>query len=87
MTFSHQGSGPEASSAPTSTGRLSTEVSGSLDSCPAMSTPEFEEIRRLGQPARELRRGRCVAPDTERHNERVAAGMRVTGEVIRCVRT
>lgn len=52
-----------------------------------MSTPEFEEIRRLGQPARELRRGRCVAPDTERHNERVAAGMRVTGEVIRCVRT
>ena len=40
-------------------------------------------VRRLEQLARELRRGRTVSPETQRHNERVAVGLRVTGDVIR----
>lgn len=55
--------------------------------CPAMRDPDLAEIRRLELHARELRRGRPVSPDTQRHNERVAEGLRVTGDVIGWMRT
>ncbi len=48
---------------------------------------ERGELLELKQLARVLRRGRPVSPETQRHNERVAKGLRVTGDVIRWVRT
>lgn len=67
--------------------RLCAEVSGSLDSCPAMSAPELDEFRRLEQSVHVLRRGRPVNPETRRYNKCVAEGLRVTGGVIRWMRT
>jgi hypothetical protein len=52
-----------------------------------MPPRDLDEIRRLELRARELRRGRPVDPDTARFNERVAEGLRLTGDVIRWMRT
>lgn len=52
-----------------------------------MSAPELDMIKHLELRARALRRGRPVSPETQRHNERVAEGLRVTGDVIRWMRT
>ena len=50
-----------------------------------MPPRDLDEIRQLEQRARELRRGRPVDPYTARFNERVAEGLRVTGDVIRWI--
>lgn len=53
----------------------------------AMANSRMDAIRRLDLRVRELRRGRPVDPDTARFNDRVADGLRVTGDVIRWMRT
>jgi hypothetical protein len=47
----------------------------------------MDAIRRLERRARDRRRSWPISPDTQRHNERVAEGLRVTGDVIRWMRT
>jgi hypothetical protein len=48
---------------------------------------ERGELLELEPLARDLRRGRPVDSETRRHNERVAEGQRVTGDVIWGMRT
>lgn len=52
-----------------------------------MSPRDLEEIRRLEQRARELRQGRTIDSETQRHNAHVANGLRLTGDVIRWMQT
>src|SRR5688572_7372428 len=52
-----------------------------------MPPRDLNGTRRLELRARELRRGKTVDPDTAQFNERVADGLRVTGDVIRWMRT
>jgi hypothetical protein len=53
----------------------------------AMPPRDLDEIRRLELRVRELRRGRPLDPETARFNERVAEGLRLTGDMIRWMRT